>query len=74
MSGFDLRPFLIGDAIPGRVPVPSPVVGCLPEDALECEPQALGRWATDAGLSDIASVYLAQRNGFQIQVRLFGRT
>lgn len=37
------------------------------------EPQALGQWAEDAGLSDIASVYLAQRNGFQIQVRLFGR-
>ena len=37
------------------------------------EPQDLGRWAQDAGLNDIASVYLAQRNGFQIQVRLFGR-
>ena len=38
------------------------------------DPQALGQWARDAGLEDIASVYLAQRNGFQIQVRLFGRT
>ncbi len=36
------------------------------------EPQQLADWARDAGLSDIASVYLAQRNGFQIQVRLFG--
>ncbi len=38
------------------------------------DPQELGRWARAAGLEDIASVYLAQRNGFQIQVRLFGRT
>jgi len=37
------------------------------------DPQALGGWARDAGWKDIASVYLAQRNGFQIQVRLFGR-
>jgi len=36
------------------------------------EPEDLSKWATDAGLVDIASVYLAQRNGFQIQVRLFG--
>ncbi len=36
------------------------------------EPQDLASWAADAGLVDIASVYLAQRNGFQIQVRLFG--
>jgi len=36
------------------------------------EPQDLTNWATAAGLADIASVYLAQRNGFQIQVRLFG--
>jgi ArsR family transcriptional regulator len=35
------------------------------------EPQDLANWAADAGLQDIASVYLAQRNGFQIQVRLF---
>ena len=37
------------------------------------DPHDLGRWAQDAGLDDIASVYLAQRNGFQIQVRLFRR-
>ena len=36
------------------------------------EPEDITRWAQDAGLTDIASVYLAQRNGFQIQVRLFG--
>jgi len=35
-------------------------------------PEALADWAHEAGLADIASVYLAQRNGFQIQVRLFG--
>jgi ubiquinone/menaquinone biosynthesis C-methylase UbiE/DNA-binding transcriptional ArsR family regulator len=37
------------------------------------DPQELAKWAMEAGLTDIASVYLAQRNGFQIQVRLFGR-
>lgn len=37
------------------------------------DPQDLTSWAADAGLDDIASVFLAQRNGFQIQVRLFGR-
>jgi ArsR family transcriptional regulator len=37
------------------------------------DPQDLARWASAAGLTDIASVYLAQRNGFKIQVRLFGR-
>jgi DNA-binding transcriptional ArsR family regulator/ubiquinone/menaquinone biosynthesis C-methylase UbiE len=37
------------------------------------DPADLTGWANDAGLKDIASVYLAQRNGFQIQVRLFGR-
>ena len=37
------------------------------------DPQQLGDWARQAGLADIASEYLAQRNGFQIQVRLFGR-
>lgn len=37
------------------------------------DPQELGHWAEDAGLHEIASVYLAQRNGFQVQVRLFGR-
>ena len=36
-------------------------------------PQDLAGWASDAGLTEIASEYLAQRNGFQIQVRLFGR-
>jgi ArsR family transcriptional regulator len=36
------------------------------------EPTALTHWAEQAGLRDIASVYLAQRNGFQVQVRLFG--
>ncbi len=36
------------------------------------EPEDLANWALEAGLDDIASVYLAQRNGFQIQVRLFG--
>jgi tetratricopeptide (TPR) repeat protein len=36
------------------------------------DPQALAEWAQAAGLQEIASVYLAQRNGFQVQVRLFG--
>jgi len=36
------------------------------------EPEQLAAWAADAGLGDIASSFLAQRNGFQIQVRLFG--
>ena len=36
------------------------------------EPEDMTRWAQEAGLTDITSVYLAQRNGFQIQVRLFG--
>lgn len=36
------------------------------------DPEELTSWAADAGLQDIASVFLAQRNGFQIQVRLFG--
>ena len=36
------------------------------------EPEDLLAWAERAGLGEIASVYLAQRNGFQIQVRLFG--
>lgn len=36
------------------------------------DPQALAQWAQEAGLQEIASVYLAQRNGFQVQVRLFG--
>lgn len=37
------------------------------------DPQQLAHWAQDAGLTEIASEYLAQRNGFQVQVRLFGR-
>lgn len=36
------------------------------------EPSDLLAWAQTAGLKEHASVYLAQRNGFQIQVRLFG--
>tara|TARA_R110002110_G_scaffold205066_7_gene416949 strand:+ start:75624 stop:76661 length:1038 start_codon:yes stop_codon:yes gene_type:complete len=36
-------------------------------------PEDLTQWASEAGLTDIASVYLAQRNGFKVQVRLFGR-
>lgn len=36
------------------------------------EAEDLLSWAQRAGLNEIASVYLAQRNGFQIQVRLFG--
>jgi len=37
------------------------------------DPAELTDWARAAGLEDVASVYLAQRNGFQIQLRLFGR-
>ena len=37
------------------------------------DPRELAEWATGAGLRDITSVHLAQRNGFQVQVRLFGR-
>ena len=36
------------------------------------DPQDLAQWADEAGLVDVASVFLAQRNGFQVQVRLFG--
>ena len=36
------------------------------------DPADITGWAREAGLDDIASVYLAQRNGFQVQVRLFG--
>jgi ArsR family transcriptional regulator len=36
------------------------------------EPEELARWAQAAGLREIAGAYLAQRNGFQVQVRLFG--
>ena len=35
-------------------------------------PEDLADWAGRAGLAEIASVYLAQRNGFKVQVRLFG--
>ena len=35
-------------------------------------PEDLADWAARVGLTDIASVYLAQRNGFKVQVRLFG--
>jgi DNA-binding transcriptional ArsR family regulator len=37
-------------------------------------PEALSRWAADAGLDEGESVYLAQRNGFRIQARVFHRT
>lgn len=37
------------------------------------DPADLAQWAQEAGLDEVASVYLAQRNGFQVQVRLFGR-
>jgi ArsR family transcriptional regulator len=36
------------------------------------EPAELAQWAREAGLDELASVYLAQRNGFKVQVRLFG--
>ncbi|MFN2329898.1 MAG: ArsR/SmtB family transcription factor [Chromatocurvus sp.] len=36
------------------------------------EPEQLTDWAENAGLADLTSTFLAQRNGFQIQVRLFG--
>lgn len=36
------------------------------------DPAELTDWAGAAGLEDIASEFLAQRNGFQVQVRLFG--
>ena len=39
---------------------------------LGLEPADLTRWAQTAGLDELASVYLAQRNGFKVQVRLFG--
>lgn len=35
-------------------------------------PEDLTSWAESAGLAEIASIYLAQRNGFKVQVRLFG--
>ncbi|MGB2419570.1 MAG: ArsR family transcriptional regulator, partial [Luminiphilus sp.] len=36
-------------------------------------PKQLECWALDAGLALTASVFLAQRNGFQIQVQHFQR-
>ncbi len=36
------------------------------------DPDELAGWANNAGLAEIAGIYLAQRNGFQVQVRLFG--
>ncbi len=38
------------------------------------EPEDLTAWATAAGLGELDSAYLAQRNGFRVQVRLFGLT
>jgi ArsR family transcriptional regulator len=35
-------------------------------------PAALEAWAAAAGLRDLASSYLGQRNGFTLQLRLFG--
>jgi ArsR family transcriptional regulator len=35
------------------------------------DPEELGGWAADAGFSEGASVYLAQRNGFRVQIRQF---
>lgn len=37
------------------------------------EPEDLTLWAEDAGLRESTGVYLAQRNGFRIQVRMFVR-
>jgi len=37
-------------------------------------PEELTRWAQEAGLAEGESIYLAQRNGFRIQVRVFHRT
>lgn len=36
------------------------------------EPEQLVHWAKAAGLVELAAEYLAQRNGFKLQVRLFG--
>lgn len=36
------------------------------------EPEELGAWAADVGLREVASTYLGQRNGFKLQLRLFG--
>ena len=34
-------------------------------------PEQIEAWAKDAGLRELASSYLAQRNGFKLQLRLF---
>ena len=36
-------------------------------------PAQLEAWTTSAGMQEIASSYLGQRNGFTLQLRLFGR-
>jgi ArsR family transcriptional regulator len=38
------------------------------------EPEELGQWAAAAGFRESGSSYLAQRNGFRVQVRQFERT
>ncbi len=38
------------------------------------DPDTLSSWAREAGLADGANVFLGQRNGFQVQVRLFHKT
>lgn len=35
------------------------------------EPEDIEQWATDAGLIENQSMYLAQRNGFRVQIRQF---
>ena len=37
------------------------------------EPEQLSAWALECGLESTAELFIAQRNGFQIQVRLFHR-
>ena len=37
------------------------------------EPDQVNSWCEIAGLKEVASSHLAQRNGFQIQVRLYKR-
>ena len=38
------------------------------------EPEDLEQWASDAGLQENESIYLAQRNGFRVQIRQFLKT
>lgn len=38
------------------------------------EPEQLERWASDAGLKELDAIHIGLRNGFQVQVRKFGRT